>query len=283
MDRFKTKTAVITGAGSGFGRALALNLARKGWRIGIADINDAGSNETLKMVEQAGGSGEVFHVDVADPQSVKTMADHFYSKWKRVDLLINNAGIAAAGGIGDSPLSDWKALMEIDYLSVVYGCHEFVPRMRAQGGGHILNTASGAGILSLTYMGAYNAAKAAVIALSETIRVELAPDNIGVTVVCPTFFNTGLIDSISSTSPWIVELASTGFKNGISAETVAKRTIKAVEKNKLYAIPMIFMKILWLNKRLAPGFYYALPTFLHKHGLMEPLYLKLAQWGVLSH
>ena len=283
MDRFKTKTAVITGAGSGFGRALALNLARKGWRIGIADINDAGSKETLKMVEQAGGKGEVFHVDVADSLSVKKMADHFYSKWNRVDLLINNAGIAAAGGIGESPLQDWKALMEIDYLSVVYGCHEFVPRMRAQGGGHILNTASGAGMLSLPYLGAYNAAKAAVISLSETIRVELAPANIGVTVVCPTFFNTGLIDDISSTSPWIEEVASTGFKNGISAETVAKRTIKAVEKNKLYAIPMIYLKILWLNKRLTPGIYYALPTFLHKHGIMKPLYLKLAQWGVLSH
>ena len=88
---------------------------------------------------------------------------------------------------------------------------------------------------------------------------------------------------MDTTSPWIGDVASTGFKTGISAETVAMRTIKAVEKNKLYAIPMIFMKILWLNKRLSPGFYYALPTFLHKHGLMEPLYLKLAQWGILSH
>ena len=283
MDRFKTKTAVITGAGSGFGRALALNLARKGWRIGIADINDAKAKETLKMVEQAGGKGEVFHVDVADPQSVKTMADHFYSKWKRVDLLINNAGIAVGGAIGDVSLANWKRVTDIDYFGVVYGCHEFVPRMKAQGGGHILNIASAAGILSLAYMGTYNAAKAAVIALSETLRVEVAPDNIGVTVCCPTFFNTGLLDDMDTTSPWIGDVASTAFSNGISAETVAKRTIKAVEKNKLYAIPMIFMKILWINKRLTPGFYYALPTFLHKRGLMQPLYLKLSQWGVLSH
>jgi NAD(P)-dependent dehydrogenase (short-subunit alcohol dehydrogenase family) len=283
MDRFKTKTVVITGAGSGFGRALALNLARKGWRIGIADINDVGSKETLKMVEQTGGSGEVFHVDVADPQAVKKMADHFYSKWKRVDLLINNAGIAVGGAIGDVTLENWKLVTDIDYLGVVYGCHEFVSRMKAQGGGHILNIASAAGILSLAYMGTYNAAKAAVIALSETLRVEVAPDNIGVTVCCPTFFNTGLLDDMDTTSPWIGDVASTAFSNGISAETVAKRTIKAVEKNKLYAIPMIFMKILWLNKRLTPGFYYALPTFLHKRGLMQPLYLKLAQWGILSH
>ena len=99
--------AVITGAGSGFGRAMAMVLAKKGWKILIADINRKGMEETLSMVRQAGGDGDIFECDVTKPEKVQGMAEYAFSKWKRVDLLINNAGVVSCGFVDKIPLKDW--------------------------------------------------------------------------------------------------------------------------------------------------------------------------------
>jgi NAD(P)-dependent dehydrogenase (short-subunit alcohol dehydrogenase family) len=282
MKKFPNKRVVITGAGSGLGRALALEFAKLGWKIGIVDINDAGSRETLKMVEQEGGKGEVFHTDVTDPKAIKEMADHFYSMWNGVDILVNNAGIAVAGAVGDVPLEQWNTIFAVNFWGMLYGCHEFIPRMKRQGGGHIMNVASAAGLLCLTSMAPYSVTKAAVIALSETLRVEASPDNIHITVACPMFFNTGLLDDMKSTDPWISEVAKTAFQNGHSADKIAKRLIKAVAKDKLYVVPMFYGKLLWLNKRLTPNLYYNLTAWVNRRGWLKSMYLMLARWGVLS-
>lgn len=282
MYQLDKKRAVITGAGSGLGRALALYLARKHWKIGIADIDDAGASETLKKVDQAGGTGAVFNIDVTDPSAVKKMADHFFSLWGGVDLLVNNAGIAVGGAVGEVALKDWKKIVDVNFWGMLHGCHEFIPRMRAQGGGRILNVASAAGLLSLTNMAPYNVTKAAVVSLSETLRVETSPDNICITVACPMFFKTGLLDEMVSTTPWIAEVALTAFQHGISANTVARRLIKAVEKGRLFAIPMVSANVLWLIKRLMPNYYFYMDAWLHRRGLLSPLYLKLARWGFIS-
>jgi short-subunit dehydrogenase len=165
---------------------------------------------------------------------------------------------------------------------MLYGCHEFIPKMKAQGGGHIMNVASAAGLLCLTNMGPYSVTKAAVISLCETLRVEVAPYNIGITAACPMFFNTGLLDDMKSTDPWISEVARTAFEVGHSADRIAKKLIKAVEKNKFYSLPMFFGNLLWLNKRLTPNLYYNLTAWLNRRGWMKPLYSKLARWGILS-
>jgi len=282
MKNIRNKRVVVTGGGYGFGRALALEFARLGCKVGVVDINDVRSKETIIMVEQAGGEGETFHADVTDPAAIKEMADYFFSTWNGVDILVNNAGIAVAGAVGDVPLEDWKAVVDINFWGVLYGCHEFIPRMKTQGSGHIVNVASAAGLLCISSMGPYNVSKAAVVSLSETLRVEAAPYNIRITAVCPMFFNTGLLDDMKSTDPWLSEVAKTGFENGLSAETVAKRAVKAVSKNKCYVVPMFFGKLLWLNKRLTPSLYYNLTAWLNRHGWMKPLYLKLARWGILS-
>ncbi|MCX5860485.1 MAG: SDR family NAD(P)-dependent oxidoreductase [Proteobacteria bacterium] len=282
MSNLDGKRAVVTGAASGLGRALALVLARKGCKIGIADINEVGSRETLELVERAGGSGEILIVDVRRPESVKAMADHFFSQWKGVDLLVNNAGIAISGLVGEIPLANWEKIMGINFWGMLYGCHEFIPRMKRQGGGHILNIASAAGLFSMTNMGPYNATKAAVISLSETLKPEVAPFNIGITVACPMFFNTNLVKNMQHTEEVETEFANAAFQfSRITSEEVARRIIRAVEKGKFYVIPMLSGKVSWMLKRLSPSIFYGTLAFFSRRGWLMPMALRLARWGMV--
>ena len=219
MTKMERKKVVITGAASGLGRALALALARKGCRIGIVDINLDGAEETLRMVERAGGSGETYELDVREVTDWGAMANHFFQCWGGVDVLVNNAGVVAVGHVGDIPIENWEWIFSINFWGMVYGCHTFIPRMKAQGGGHIVNVASAAGLLSLQELGPYNTTKAAVIALSETLRGELAPFKIGVTAVCPMFFNTHLLDV------WYQIVPSYTWNRAASYHLVPSRTI----------------------------------------------------------
>ena len=276
------RNAVITGAGSGFGRALALVLAKKGWKILIADINRAGMEETLAMVRKAGGEGEVFECDVSKSADVQRMADYSFSTWKQVDLLINNAGVVSCGFVGDIPLEDWKWCVGINFWGMLYGCHSFIPGMKAQGGGHIINVASCAGLLSFMEMGPYNVTKAAVISLSETMRQELVPHKIGVTVSCPMFFNTHLLDNMRYQDQFQNEFAHSAFEHGrLSAEEVAQRTIRAYEKNKLYMIPQFTGKYYWILKRLSPSIFYSIISYAMKKGYGEKLALFLTRIGMM--
>ncbi|MCX5849814.1 MAG: SDR family NAD(P)-dependent oxidoreductase [Deltaproteobacteria bacterium] len=275
--------AVITGAGSGFGRALALTLAKRGgWKILIADINRAGMEETLAMVRKAGGEGEVFECDVSKPENVQSMSDYAFSDGKRVDLLINNAGVVSCGFVGDIPLENWIWCVGINFWGMLYGCHSFIPGMKAQGGGHIINVASSAGLFSLMEMGPYNVTKAAVISLSETMRQELVPHKIGVTVSCPMFFNTHLLDNMRYQDQFQNEFAHSAFEHGrMSAEEVAQRTIRAYEKNILYVIPQFTGKYYWILKRLSPSIFYGVISYAVKKGYSEKLALFLTRIGMM--
>ena len=274
--------AVITGAASGFGRALALALARRGWKILLADINRRGAQETLELVRQAGGEGEVFECDVSKPEDVQCMADYCFSTWKHVDLLINNAGVVSAGFTGDISLEDWHWCVGINFWGMLYGCHSFIPGMKSQGGGYIINVASCGGLFSLTEMGPYNVTKAAVISLSETIRTELAPHNIGVTVVCPMFFMTNLLDNMRYIDKFQIDFARCAFEHGrLSAKQIAEMTIKAYEKNQLYLIPQFNGKVFWILKRLSPSLFYRAIAFTMSKSYGERLALFMTRIGLM--
>ena len=276
------RNAVITGAASGFGRALALALARRGWKILLADINRTGAQETLELVRQTGGEGEVFECDVSKPEDVQCMADYCFSTWKHVDLLINNAGVVSAGFTGDISLEDWHWCVGINFWGMLYGCHSFIPPMKTQGGGHIINVASCGGLFSLTEMGPYNVTKAAVISLSETIRTELAPHNIGVTVVCPMFFKTNLLDNMRYIDKFQIDFAHCAFEHGrLSAKQIAEMTIKAYEKNQLYLIPQFNGKVFWILKRLSPGLFYRAIAFAMSKSYGERLALFMTRIGLM--
>ena len=269
MERLKGKRAVITGAGSGLGRALSLELAKQGWRILVTDIQEERAQETLKLVEEAGGYGEAFCCDVADKNQVAAMADKVFCEWGGVDLLVNNAGVSVAGFVGSSPLENWQWIVDIDLWGVIYGCHFFIPQMKKTGAGHIVNIASNAGISSLPEMAPYNVTKAGVISLSETLRSELAPSNIGVTVVCPTFFTSNLLENFRYDTEEQYKIAKKLLTWWFSMDPhdVARRILKAVRKNKLYVLPQIDAKFVWYAKRLFPSAYFRVLSFCYRRGI----------------
>lgn len=276
------KNAVVTGAGSGLGRKLCLKLAERKFRILLVDVNMAGAQETLDMVRKAGDDGEIYQCDVTKKEAVEQMARYAFDKFKRVDLLINNAGVTCAGFTGDVPIKDWEWCINIDMWGMIYGCHYFIPLMKAQGGGgYIINVASLAGIECLPQIGPYNVAKAAVIALSETIKTELAPYNIGVSVVCPSFFQTNLLKSMRYQDAFQKEICETAFQHGrLSAADIATAVMKAMDKKKLYVLPGLNAKIFWFEKRFSPELFYRFMAFTMKNKFGEKLFLWMAKHGL---
>jgi NAD(P)-dependent dehydrogenase (short-subunit alcohol dehydrogenase family) len=274
------KTAVITGAASGIGRGLALALAKEQCTMLLADINEAGLKQTCEMVRQQGGRGEVFLCDVSKLDDVMRMADHCFHAWGKVDLLINNAGVASVGFMGDIPIKDWEWIVSINFWGVVYGCHAFVPRMKKQGSGSIVNVASAAGILSSAEMAPYNATKAAVISISETLKSELAPYNIGVTVICPTFIKTNLMEKLRCTDEFQRQCSTAGVDNARwTPEMIAGLVIDAVKKNRMYVVPQAAAKILWISKRLSPSGFFGFQAFLMRMGWARKLMFHMAKMG----
>ncbi len=258
MRRAKCKIAVITGAGSGLGRSLAIALAKKRWWIAVSDVNEESAAATLRLVRHAGGSGEAYVCDVTKLDQIEAMAEKIYEEWACVDLLVNNAGVAAAGHVGDMPTEDWRWIMDINMWGPIYGCHVFIPRFKKQGGrAHIVNIASNAGIASMPEMGSYNVTKAAIISLSETLRSELAPEKIGVTVVCPTFFKSNLHESLRAVQDDQLEIAHNLIRRSkLDSDHIAECVIRAVNKNRLYVIPQFDGKVVWWAKRLSPELYF---------------------------
>lgn len=280
MKNLRERKVVITGAASGIGRELALAFARERCAMVLADIDEAGLQETVGMVNGAGGSAEAFSCDVSKADQVMRMADRCFDKWGRVDLLINNAGVASTGFMGDVPITDWEWVMSINFWGVVYGCHAFVPGMKGQGEGHIVNVASAAGIISSAEMAPYNASKAAVISLSETLKSELAPYGIGVTVLCPTFVRTNLLEKMRFTDDFQRHCSTTGMACARwTPEKVAALVLEAVRRDRVYVLPQASAKLIWLFKRISPAAYLGFFAFLMRMGWARGLMLRMVKAG----
>jgi NAD(P)-dependent dehydrogenase (short-subunit alcohol dehydrogenase family) len=272
MKKFPKKRIMVTGAGSGLGRAIALEFASLGWRICVADINSERADETLGFIKTKGGEGLSYSCDVTKPDKIEDMAAHLKETWGGVDIIVNNAGVAAAGFMEKIPLETWDWIMDINLKSVIYGCRTFIPMMAEQGGGHIVNVASNAGIASLPEMACYNVTKAGVISLSETLRTELKPKKIGVSVIAPTFFKTNLMDQFTSSDERQKKMANAFFsKARVSSQDVARHVVKVVKKDRLYAITQSDGKFVWLCKRLTPETFFNVMGWGYKKGIMDKI------------
>lgn len=250
MKQWSSARSVITGAGSGFGRALSLELAGRGGHLVLSDINLAAVQETAQLARERGAREVVaLCCDVRQPEQVAAVAAACTGP---VELVVNNAGVGSGGLVGELPLADWRWTLDVDLYGVIHGCHVFTPLLRKQGHGHLLNVASAAGLLCAPAMAAYNVAKAGVIALSETLAAELAGSGVGVTVLCPMFFRTNIVAAGHFASDSVRAQADRMMAKARPVHEVVLAALTAVERNELYCVPMTDGRWLWRLKRAAP-------------------------------
>lgn len=248
-----TRRVFVTGGASGLGRALALRYARAGARVCIGDIHDARGEETLAELQMYASEAEYVHCDVTREEDLIAVRERLEQRWGGVDVVINNAGVAQAGAIEAVSIEDWRWIVEINLLGVVRGCRVFTPLFKRQRGGYFVNVASMAGLLDVPYMSSYNATKAAVVSLSETLHNELSEHGIGVTVVCPSFFQTNLAESLRTPDPGLrAVMTKLLSRSPLTADDIADEVLRAVEAKQFYVLPHREARAAWRLKRLLP-------------------------------
>jgi NAD(P)-dependent dehydrogenase (short-subunit alcohol dehydrogenase family) len=187
--KYQNKRIFITGGASGLGLAVAKRFAKTGFAVAIGDINDERGEAALRELKELGTKAIYLTCNVTDIEDWKRVCDHLELHWGGVDIVVNNAGVAGtAGGIDEVSLEDWDEVLAINLMGVVKGCRQFTPMFKRQKQGYFVNIASAAGLMNAPLMSSYNVSKAGVISLSETLRTELKRDGVGVSVVCPAFF-----------------------------------------------------------------------------------------------
>jgi len=243
MHSLKDKVAVVTGGASGIGRELCLGLARAGARVVVADVDEAGMEATVAGVRQAESEAIRVRTDVSRLGDVQTLADRAFSQWGAVHVLCNNAGVSVHGGLEAATHQDWEWVIGVNLWGVIHGIEAFVPRMIAQREpGHVVNTASMAGLIASQGLGVYNTTKYAVVGLSETLQKDLRPHDIGVSVLCPMGVATAIGESERNRPAHLrgPARASAGeielIGRTLTPAQVAAQVLRAILANRLYVI-----------------------------------------------
>jgi NAD(P)-dependent dehydrogenase (short-subunit alcohol dehydrogenase family) len=250
MREFRGKTAFVTGGASGIGLAMGKAFAEEGMNVMLADVEPNALDSALKDLHQYGNHVRGIACDVADPESVERAAQAAFSAFGKVHILCNNAGVAAGGGIDTISVENWRWVVDVNLMGVMYGVRSFLPHMRGHGeGGHIVNTASMAGMVSDMGFSPYAATKFAVVAMSEGMRPQLQPLGIGVSVLCPYFVRTrigesgrnrqaryGQMPQLDPKSPAaaMVEEIRKQIAAGLDPADVAARVLAAIRNEELY-------------------------------------------------
>lgn len=271
MNSFMNKIAAITGAGSGIGRALALDLARQGCYLAISDVNAAGLAETAELARKQGVKVLETIVNVADREAVQAWADEVIRSYGKVNLLFNNAGVAHAGTVEGSELAEYEWIMNINMWGVIYGTKAFLPYLKATGDGHIVNISSIFGLFSQPGMSAYNATKFAVRGFTESLRQELDMARCGVSASCvhPGGIRTNIAktarmnDSMQAVTGQSADVARTQFHEQLlrtTPEKAAQVILAGVRRNKRRILIGSDALMADLMQRTMPAFYQRLVT-----------------------
>ena len=260
MEQLEGKTAVVTGGGSGIGRAVATQLAAAGMHVVVADIQRDALDATVTDLGARGGRVIGVRTDVSDAASVEALAEAAVAEFGGVHLVHNNAGVGVGGPVWTHTERDWQWVLGVNLWGVIHGIRTFVPRMLEQGGpAHVVNTASMAGLISVPYLGAYNVSKHGVVTLSETLHrdLRLAGSDIGVSVLCPGLVMTNIFESERNRPDTLADdgraaglsalLAGAGdgaatedalgaFGQILSADDVGAAVVEAVRKDRFYIL-----------------------------------------------
>lgn len=258
------KTALVTGAASGIGKATAIAFAERGADLFLCDLNEAGLKETEAMARALGRRAWIRRVDVSRRDEMEAFAREVHSQVEAVDILMNNAGVGLGASFQESLLEDWDWIVGINLFGVVHGLHFFVPAMvRRARGGHVVNVSSAAGYVAAEALCAYSTTKFAVLGLSEALREELAPHAIGVTAICPGIINTPIIQSSRyrgrAADPELQRQALEFYRRrNYGPERVARNVLRAIQRNRRVAPVSPEAWAMYLAKRFAPNATYAL-------------------------
>ncbi len=244
LTSLKDRAAVVTGGASGIGRALALLFAREGAHVVVADLDEAGMAETVAGVGKAGRRGLAVKTDVSRLTDVHALAERAFGEFGAVHVVCNNAGVALWGGLESATHKDWEWAMGVNLWGVIHGVEAFVPRMVAgKQPGHVVNTASMAGLIASQGLGIYNTTKYAVVGLSETLQKDLRGYDIGVSVLCPMGVHTRIRQSERNRPPALRNTATAREGGAVELigrylppEHVADRVLRAIYANRLYVI-----------------------------------------------
>ena len=249
------RVAIITGGASGIGKAVGRELAERGCHLVLADIDEATLDASLAEFRDAGLSVEGTPLDVADAAAVERLVDATKTSRSRIDYMFNNAGINVFAELKDTTLEDWNRLIDVNLRGVVHGVHAVAPIMREQGFGHIVNTASLAGIVPTPLEGAYSATKHAVVALSISLRVEIEESGVNVSVVCPGVIETPLIETSvyrNYDGQDVFARMSKRLKP-MPVEVCAKKIVRGMDKNDAFIVITGFAHTAWRTYRLNPN------------------------------
>jgi NAD(P)-dependent dehydrogenase (short-subunit alcohol dehydrogenase family) len=257
MRDFKGKGAFVTGGASGIGLALGRAFAAEGMNVVLADIEQAALDKAVGALESAGAKVRGIVCDVSDRAAVERAAAAALTAFGKIHVVCNNAGVGGGGGrIGDIPPADWDWTIGVNLMGVLHGIDAFLPHMETHGeGGHIVNTASMAGMVNASLMGPYNATKFAVVSLSETLAAELAGATIGVSVLCPGWVDTRIVESArnrparfgqgreaSAAARARADMVAAMLRAGMGPDEVAARVLAAIRDNELYVFTHIGMR-----------------------------------------
>jgi NAD(P)-dependent dehydrogenase (short-subunit alcohol dehydrogenase family) len=251
--RFPRKRAFITGAANGLGLALVRLLASEGWTLGLFDRNVERLAELETDLSVAGYPILAYPGDVTQADELTVAVNSFAGSHDGLDLMINCAGVSAGGGIMDISVEDWRWIIDINFMGVVHGCRAAVPHLQRNATGLMINIASGAAFAAAPGMSSYNATKAAVLSLSETLAAELRPTGIQVSVVMPGFFKTGLLESFRGTDAAREHAQRLLEASAYTASEAARDLLRMAGNGRMHIVLPQSMRCLWWLKRWLPA------------------------------
>jgi len=260
LSYFKDKVAIITGGASGVGRALCEQLGRNGAMVVVVDIDNENAENVVVSLAESGGKALAAQVDVSKTEEVQKLIDVVVEKYGRLDYLFNNAGALATGETKDFTIDDWKRVIDTNLYGVVNGIVAAYPHMVRQGFGHIVNTASLAGLVPLPLALPYTASKHSIVGLSHALRVEAAGLGIKVSVVCPGKINNQM--KIGKEVSFDPERTNDFLPQGISVNECARIILRGVRKNKSTITVSFSSRVLWVLYRFSPGLTMFLSTII---------------------
>ena len=252
MDAFKEKIAIVTGGASGIGRAVCEQLSQRGATVVVADVDEEGAGQVVSGINETGGRARAAHIDVAQAEEIQKLIDETVSEHGRLDYMFNNAGICVIGEERDVSLDHWRSVLDVNLFGVIYGATAAYSLMVKQGFGHIVNTASLAGLIPAAQEISYTASKHAVVGISNSLRAEGADLGVKVSVVCPGFVQTGIFDAMLAVNVDKEKLvAKIPFK--MKATKAAQEILRGVARNRTTIVFPAHARIIWWLYRLHPS------------------------------